>query len=111
MQLRLERLPQAKGDVGIFGGVSHGIVDRDPVERHLRLARPQKRLDRDRQVAKIALGQVVHAVVMRPGVHRVRHQHGVVERGDADAEPGKDLPVVFHVLADLQDGRVFQKGL
>ena len=45
---------------------------------------------------------------LQPGVEHIGHQHGVVERVDLDAAPGKNLPVVFHVLADLEDAGVFQ---
>ena len=42
-------------------------------------------------------------------VHGVRHQHGVVDRGNGDAKACEDLGVVFHVLADFQNGIVFQQ--
>ena len=62
-------------------------------------------------MAEIAVGQLVHAVVVQPRLHGVGHQHRVVEGRDADAVAGEDLPVVFHVLADLQDRRVLKHRL
>ena len=33
VQLRLEGLPEAEGDVGVLGGVFHGVVDGDAGRR------------------------------------------------------------------------------
>jgi hypothetical protein len=55
VQLGLEQLPQAKGHVGIFGGIFHRIVDGDAVEGHLRFACAEKGFDRDRLVAEVLL--------------------------------------------------------
>ena len=60
---------------------------------------------------KVKLGQRVHAVGVQARLHGIAHQHRVVEGGDADAVAGKDLPVVFHVLTDLEDARVLKNRL
>ena len=44
-------------------------------------------IERDAGVAEVALGQLVHAVAALAAVERVGHQHGVVDRRDADAVP------------------------
>ena len=111
VKLGFEGLPKAQGDVGILGGIAGSGVDGDAVEGDLRLARADQLFDRNGFVGKVAVGKLVHAVIVQAREHGVRHQHGVVDRGDVDAETGEDLGVVFHVLADLHHGRVFKQGL
>ncbi|MNX86568.1 hypothetical protein D3C86_1184550 [compost metagenome] len=55
--------------------------------------------------------QLVHAVAVQPAFEDVGDQHGVLDRGHADAAPRHDGEVVFDVLAHLQNRRVFQQGL
>ncbi len=62
-------------------------------------------------MAEVAHGEVVHAVAALADVERVRHQHGVVEGGDADAVLGEHIEIVFQVLPDLQDRRVLEQRL
>ena len=50
-------------------------------------------------------------MAVQPALEDVGQQHGVVDRGHADAAPGHDGEVVFAVLGDLEDGGVFQQGL
>jgi hypothetical protein len=109
VELRLEGLPEAQRDLGILGAVFHRRLDGDAVEGDLRLAGPDQVLDRDALVGEVAFGQRVHAVAVEPRVHRVGHEHRVVDGGDADAVAGEDLRVVLHVLADLEDGVVLEK--
>ena len=45
------------------------------------------------------------------GVEHVGDQHRVVEGADRDAVALQHQPVVFHVLADLEDGPVLQDRL
>ena len=52
-------------------------------------------------MAQIGFRQIVHAMPMQARVHRIRHQHRVIERCHPHAVAGKDLPIIFHVLADL----------
>ena len=111
MQLRLEQLPQAQGDVGVFSGVFHRIVDAHPVKGDLRFTAAQERFDRDGLVAQILFGERIHAVGIQARMHGIRQQHRVVQGGDADAVAGEDLPVIFHVLADFQNRGVFQHRL
>ena len=47
-------------------------------------------------------------MTVQPGVHRIRQQHRIVDRGDIDAELPKYLAVVFHVLPDFQDRGILQ---
>ncbi len=60
---------------------------------------------------QIAVRQRIHAVIVQAGVHRVGHQHRVVDRRHVDALTGKDLGVIFHVLPDLEDARILEHGL
>ena len=62
-------------------------------------------------MAEIAFGQLVHAMAVDAGVEGERDQHRVVNRRHADAVAGKDAEVILDVLADLEDGGVFQHGL
>ena len=62
-------------------------------------------------MAEVTLAQPVHAMTVQPRMHRIGHQHGVVEGRDADAVTGEDLPVVFHVLADLEDRVILEHRL
>ena len=52
VQIRLERLPETQGDVGVLGGVFHASSIGTLVESDRRFSRPQQRFDRDRRVAR-----------------------------------------------------------
>ena len=110
MQLRFKGFPQAQGHIGIFRRVFYRLVYWHAVKGDLAFAGPKQRLDRNRRMAKIFFRQRVHAVHVQTRMHGVRHQHGVVDRGHRHAMAGKDLGVIFHVLADFQDRRIFQHG-
>ena len=62
-------------------------------------------------MAEVKLGQLVHAVAVQPAFEDVGDQHGIVDGRDVDAVAGEDGHVVFGVLADLQDGGVFEQDL
>ena len=61
-------------------------------------------------MAKVLLRQRVHAVHVQARVHSVGHQHRVVDRGHIYALTRENLGVIFHILPDFQNGRVFQHG-
>ena len=42
-------------------------------------------------------------MIVQTAVHRVGHQHGVINRGHVDAKLGKYLHVVLHVLTNFDD--------
>ena len=107
-QLGLENLPQAQGDVGILGGVFCRLVQRDPIERHLRLARSGNLLERNSVVLQVSLRQRVHAVIVLARIQYVRQQHRVINRRDIDVVRGEDREVVLDILPDLQDRRIFE---
>ena len=111
VELRLELLPEPQSNIGIFGGVFRGLIDRHLIKGDHRFAGAQKRFDRDRLVAQVAFRQRVHAVVVVPGIERVAHQHRVIDRVHSDTQTRKDLGVVLHVLTDLQDRRILEHGL
>ena len=108
VQLGLELLPQTQGDVGVLGRIGRGVVDRHPIKGDRGFAAAQQRFDRDRLVIEVAFRQRVHAMPVHAAMQRVGQQHGVVDRGHVNAVAGKDLGVVFHVLADLEDGVILQ---
>ena len=62
-------------------------------------------------MAQIPLGQRIHPVVMLAGVHRIGHQHRVINRGNVDIKTRENLGVVLRVLADLDDRWVFKHRL
>ena len=111
VQLRFEGQPEAQGDVGILGGVFHGLGHRHAVKGDGRFAAAQQGLDGDRRVAEIAFGKRVHAMPVNARVQRVGHQHRVVERRDGDVVTGENLGVVFHVLPDLEDRIILEHRL
>ncbi len=47
-------------------------------------------------------------MVVQARVLCVRHQHRVIKRRNGDADLGKDLGVIFHVLPDLEDAWILQ---
>ena len=110
-QARLQPFPQAEGHVGVFGGIARGFIERRLVECDLRLTRADQLLDRDRRVAEMQLGQLVHAVIVLAGFEHEGEQHRVVDRADGDAVAREDRDVVLDVLPDLEDGRVFEHRL
>ena len=109
MQLRLENLPKAQGDIRILGRVFRGLINRHQIKGDLAFARTDDLFDRDRRMGQIAFGQRVHAVAVQTCVHRIRQQHGVINRCDINAIARQNLGVVFHVLADFHHSRVFQQ--
>jgi hypothetical protein len=111
VQARAQGEPEPQGDVRILGGIGAGAVDGDAVEGDLGLASADQLLDRDGDMTEVALGELVHAVVVQAPVERVAQEHGVVEGGDPDPVAGQHLPVVFDVLADLEDVVGLEHGL
>ncbi len=50
-------------------------------------------------------------MIMLTCVERVGHEHSVINRCDIDAVALEHFGVVFHVLPDLHDGRIFEQWL
>ncbi len=50
-------------------------------------------------------------VAGRAGVERVREQHGIVDRRDANAAQREHMQVELDVVADLEDARLLEQGL
>ncbi len=57
---------------------------------------------------EVAFRQRVHAVIVLAGIQDIGEQHRVIDGRDIDLVRGEDREVVFDVLADLEDGRVFE---
>ena len=63
-----------------------------------------------RSLAEMAVGEIVHIVLAPASFQHEGTEHRVVDRRDLDAVAREDQRVVFDVLADLEDRRVFQHG-
>ena len=50
-------------------------------------------------------------MIVQPCIHRIGHQHGVVDWADLYPDPRKNLGIVFHVLTDFQNRRILQHWL
>ena len=108
---RLQHMPEAKRDVGALGGVGGGALDVDEVERDEVLAGADDVLERDHRVAEPALGERGDVVRAGAGAEHVGDQHRVVEGGDVDAVAVHRQPVVFEIVADLEDRAVGEQRL
>ena len=62
-------------------------------------------------MAEVALGERVHAVIVKAGVHGIGHQERVVEGGNPHSMARENLCVVFEVLPDLENGGVLKNRL
>ena len=60
--------------------------------------------------SQLRLCQLVHAVAMKAAFQHIGKQHGVIHRRHRDPVIGEHRLVVFEVMADLQDGGVFEQG-
>ncbi len=105
---------QAQGDVGIFGRVGTGLVQKDLVEGQLLGTFACNVLERNGGMPKVLLRQAVHVVPRAGRVEHVRFEHGVIGHPlhlDRGRTIGKDVDVVLGVLAYLGFCRVLQQGL
>ena len=101
---------ETQGDVGVFAGVVGRRFERDLVEGELFCAFAGDVFEGGGFVVEVVVGQIVEAVAGGGAVGDVAHQHGVI--GDAaqfDAGAGKDVPVVFVVLAAFWRGLGFDE--
>ena len=105
-----EDFMQAQGDFRILGGVVQRFFDRHLVEGDLGFAFAGDLFIFDRRVADMQDGEIVHGVRMGRAIQHVGEQHRIVARGNADVVFGKDLPVIFHVMGDFEDGLIFEDG-
>ncbi len=120
VQLGLEQLVQAQGDVGVFGGVGAGLFQSDLVEGQLLGTLAGDVGELDGGVVQVLEGQAVHVVPRRGGVEHVGFEHGVeghaanlnaVFLHAANRTVGQDVHVVLGVLPDLELARVFKQRL
>ena len=111
VQFGLECQPEPQRHIRILGGIGHSLGNRNLIEGACGFPRAQQRLYRDRIMAQIAFRKAVHAVQVPSGMHGIGQKHRVVEGRDADAVPRHDLPVIFHVLRDLEDRSVLKHRL
>ena len=108
IQLRQQHRIQAPSDVGIFSGVMRCIVQSHIGKRNLLRAFATQAFIRNGGDAQMALGQFVHAVAQMAFQH-IRQQHGIGHHAlQLDGVIGKNVLVVFDVLADFAQFGVFQ---
>ena len=110
-QTRLEDLPQAQGDIGIFRRIGGGLVYLDKIECDQGFAAACNLLEGDWLVAQPALGQGVHALPAKPRIQRIGQQHRIIKALHLDAVALHDQPVVFEILGDLEDRRILKQAL
>ncbi|KAG1551332.1 hypothetical protein G6F50_013189 [Rhizopus delemar] len=108
-QLRLQRVVQAQGDVGVLGRIAAGFVDAHLRERNLLGALAGHVLELDGAVAQVAQGQRVHVVAGGGGIEHEALEHGVVVVAlHVHAVAAQHMQVVLAVLAQLLLRRVLQ---
>ena len=113
-QARLQQPVQPPGDVGILGGVLGCLVQRHLVEGDLILAAAGDLLEGDGLVVEMQLRQLIHAVAMQPAFQHVGDQHAVIHRCHLNGHipvVAEDQPVIFHIVADLDNRGVLQHRL
>ncbi len=105
---RLERLVKAQGYIRVLGGIIQRLFNRHLIESDLVFAFARHVLVSDILMTEKLQGQIIHPVAVRRAVQNIGNQHRVIAGVHADAVPGENLPVVFHVMADFQNAFVFQ---
>ena len=115
-QARLQYPVQAPGDFGIFGGIAGRLVERHFSKGNGLLAGTAQVLVGDAGMAKVAPGQLVHAMaghafLAAAGVEIERDHHGIVDRSHGNAVPREQIDVVLGVLPDLEHRRRFEQRL
>ena len=110
---RLQNAPEAERDVRFLRSVFAGFFDRRPRQADEIATRARDFAQGNGFVAEKAIGERNDAVIVsgRAGVERVREQHRVVDRRDANAAQCKDMEVELDVVADLEDARLLEQRL
>ena len=103
MSWRLQGAVQAKGDVGVLGGVGAGFLDRHAVEGDLFLAFAAEVLEVNGRMVEMKLGELVHAVAVLGAIDHVGEHQRVVIGRKRQPGAGEDAEIVFQMMPDLQN--------
>ena len=106
---RFKQPMQAKGDVGIFGGIVQRLIKRDLIKGDLGFARPANLRELYWLVIKMQVSQFVHAMSVAGAIKDIGQDHGVIHRGDINAMTRQNNHIVFQVLTDFQNTAVLQQ--
>ena len=109
----MQDAPQTQGDVRFLRSVFARLLDRRTRQPKEIAAGARDLAERNGLMAKKALGERSDAMVVagRARVERVREQHGVVDRRDANAAQRQHVHVELDVVADLEDTRRLEQRL
>ena len=107
-QTRFQDAVQAQGCFGILGGIAGSGRDIDLIEGDLFLALADHALEFHHLMIEIEQREVVEGMAVLATVEHIGQQHGVIDRGHVDALPFQQLPVIFEIMPDLKDRRVFK---
>ncbi|MDR6205547.1 hypothetical protein QF025_004267 [Paraburkholderia graminis] len=110
-ELRIQRLMQTQRDVGVFGCVFGGLVERDFVETDLLRALARDVFILDRLDAEMAQREVVHIVRTMRFQHVRLQQRVVFDAAHFNAVIGEHLFVVLQMLTDFLMLRAFEPRL
>ena len=110
-QAGAEGVPEAERQVGVFGGEGGDALDRGFGEGEAAAAGAGDAVRCSGFVAEVAQGGVLEAVGVGAGAEGVGDEHGVVDRGGADAGAVEDEQAGLAVVDDLEDGGVGQERL
>ena len=112
-ETRLQNAPETERDIRLLRSVFARLFDRRAREPQKIAARARDFAERDGLVAEKALGKRNEAVVVagRARVERVRKQHGVVDRRNANAAQREHMHVELDVVADLENARRLKQRL
>ena len=56
-------------------------------------------------------GKLIHAMPIEAGIKRIGHEHGAIGWPDINAVMMQHAQIIFEIVADLGDGRIFQQRL
>ncbi len=110
-QPRLQLRVQAQGGVGALGGEVARRRGGDLGKADQALAGPQHLLYRRQLMLEGAAGQLLDRVLVLAAVEHIGHQHRAVVRRERDAVAAQQMRHALHVVADLEDARVFEQRL
>ena len=111
VHLRAQMLLDAEGEIGVLAGIFGRLVQRHVGKRDLLRAFAAQAFVGDGGQLQPAFGQFVQPVP-QVAFHNIRSQHRIARNAlQGNAVVGENVLVVFHILADFAQLRVFQKRL
>src|SRR5690606_25580136 len=88
-----------------------GVLERHFCKAFLSLSGSGYILIFDGRMAEMKVSQFIHAMSIFTAVKVIGHNHGIIVRDKLDSLIFKDVKIIFNILADFEDGRVFQNLL